>query len=101
MSLPLIRPQPTRIIYVFGVLIVSLFIMGFLWFIMYAVITPIQASIATSMSPYDVANSTYANYELADTFMTNLWAYMLVFVVFILLYWVYLYSQRKGEVFYR
>jgi len=75
--------------------------MGFLWAVLYGVFVPLQAGIASAMSPYDVANSSYQSYQLADTFMTNLWSYLLVFVVFILAYWVYIYSQRKGEVFYR
>jgi len=78
------------------VIIVALFIMGFLFTIMYAVIVPLRAAISSTMNQYDVANSTYTNFTLADTFMNNLWAYFLVFVVLVLLYWVYLYSQRKG-----
>lgn len=96
MSFPLIKPHPTRILYVAAVVIVSLFIMGFLWFFLYAVITPVQTAVASNMVQYDIANTTYTNYELADTFMTNLWQYFLVIFVLAIAYWVYIYSQRKG-----
>lgn len=96
MSLLLLKPQPTRILYVASVVLATLFIMGFLWFCLYACMSQIQTAVASSMSQYDIANTTYTNYELADTFMTNLWAYMLVIVVIGLSYWVYIYSSRKG-----
>lgn len=96
MSLPTLKPQPTRTLYVSAVILVSLFVMAFLWFALYAAMSPIQSAIASTMSQYDVANSTHANYTLAETFMTNLWAYFLVIFVFGLLYWVWIYSQRKG-----
>lgn len=92
----MIRPQPTRILYVASVVIATLFIMGFLWFCLYACMSQIQSAVASSMSQYDVANTTYANFELADTFMTNLWSYLLVIVMLGLGYWVYIYSSRKG-----
>ena len=96
MSLPFPYPKPARILYTFSVIIVALFVMGFLFTVLYAVIVPLRAAITSTMSQYDVANSTYTNFELADVFMNNLWVYLLVFVVLVLLYWVYHYSQRKG-----
>lgn len=88
-------PTPVRAIYVYAVILVSLFIMGFLWVIFNAVVVPLQAGISTAMSPYNVANTSYQNYVLADTFMTNLWTYILVLFVLGLLLWVYHYSQRE------
>ena len=95
MSLPITQPPQTRILYVVSVIIVFLFVMGFLWLIMYAVVTPIQAGIAAAMTPYDVANSTYDSFELADTFLTNLWQYFLMIAAFGLAYWVWIYTQRR------
>jgi len=73
--------------------------MAFLWLTLFSAISPLRTGILASMTKYDVANTTYASFELADTFMSNLWIYFLVVVVFGLLYWVLIYSQRKGEVY--
>lgn len=56
-----------------------------------------RAGILSHMTQYDTANSTYSTFELADTFMSNLWLYLLVIAIFGLLYWVFIYSQRKGQ----
>lgn len=96
LSLPYLRPQPTRILYVVSVVIVGLFLMGFLWTVIYAVIAPVHAGISASMAQYDVENSTYASFEFAVAFMFNLFTFLLVIFVLGLLYWVWLYSQRKN-----
>lgn len=90
-------PRPARILYIYAVLIVALFVMGFLWIVLYACIQPIQAGIASQMVQYDVNGSSYPHYQLADAFMSNLWTLFLVIVVFGLLYWVFIYAQRKGQ----
>ncbi len=90
-------PYPqTRILYVFGVALVFLFLFGFLWVVMYNVFVPLQTSVLSSMSQYDVANTSYAAFEVADVFLTNLWTYFLILGVLALLYWVWVYSQRKN-----
>jgi len=94
-SLPLVQPPSTRVLYVFSVIIVSLFIMAFLWFIMYGPIVAIRTGVVAAMTPYDVENSTYDSFELADTFVTNLWLYFLVIFVIGLAYWVWIYTQRR------
>lgn len=95
MSLPTVKPFATRQLYIYGVIVVTLFVMAFVWFICFAVITPVRTGITAQMTQYNSTN-TYGNFELADTFMSNLWAYILVITVLGLLYWVYHYSQRKG-----
>lgn len=89
-------PRPFRILYQTSVVLVCLFIMAFLWFGLYTAIDAIRTGIMATMSQYDVAGSTYPNFVSADTFMSNLWTFFLVIVTFALLYWVYIYSQRKG-----
>lgn len=98
MSSPLVNPyRPFQILYQTAVVLVALFLMAFLWFGLYACITSVRAGIIGTMTQYDTANSTYPSFVLADTFMSNLWAYFLVIAVLGLLYWVFIYSQRKGE----
>jgi hypothetical protein len=97
LSFPLVTPyRPFRILYVSAVILVTLFLMAFLWFALYASINSVRAGIMATMTQYDVENSTYPNFVLADTFMSNLWAFFLVIVVIGLLYWVWIYSSRKG-----
>lgn len=96
LSLPTLKPQPTWILYVTAVVLACLFIMGFLWFCLYAVFTQIQTAVASTMSQYDIANTTYTSYELADTFITNIWVYFLAIFLLGISYWVYIYSSRKG-----
>lgn len=99
LSFPLLYPKPVRVLYQMGVTIVFLFVLAFLWFLFYAVVTPLQTAIATSMTPFDVSNSTYPAYELANTFIENLWGYFLaVAIIGGLATWLYIYAQRKGVV---
>ena len=97
MSYPLASPyRPFQVLYQTAVVLVTLFLMAFLWFGLYACINSIRTGIMVTMAQYDVENSTYPNFVLADTFMSNLWTFFLVIVVMALLYWTYIYSQRKG-----
>ena len=101
MNSPLFYPKPTRILYVYAVILVTLFVIGLLWLVLYSVVVPFQAAIGSSMSQYDVANSSYSAFELADTFMSNLWVYLLVLVVIGLSYWIYIYTQHRKEWMYQ
>jgi hypothetical protein len=74
--------------------------MAFIWFGLYAALSPLRTAIQGVMSQYNVNNSTYPSFELADTFMANLWTYLLMLFCFGLLFWVWIYSQRKGQVMY-
>lgn len=97
MSFPLVSPyRPFQILYQTAVVLVALFLMAFLWFALNAAVSSVRAGILSGMVQYDVENSTYSNFVLADTFMTNIWTFFLVILVFGLLYWAYIYSMRKG-----
>ena len=102
MSVPLVSPyRPFRILYQTAVVLVTLFLMAFLWFALYVAIHAVRTGVMATMNQYDVTNSTYPNFVLADTFMSNLWNFFLVIVVLGLLYWSYIYAQRKGKLVYR
>lgn len=98
MSLPKIL-LPTRVMYVYAVIIATLFVMGFFWFMFYAGVSLTRASVSNVMVQYN-NNDTYTAFEYADTFMANIWGFFLVIMVLGLLYWAYIYSQRRGEVMY-
>ena len=100
-SLPLLpKFRPVRVLYVYGVIIVALFLMAFLWFILWAGIVNVRGAILSTMSQYDVVDTPYPSFELADTFLNNLCTYFLVIIVIVLLYWAIIYSQRKGSPYY-
>jgi len=96
MSFPFVAPRPHRVLYVYAIILTALFITGFLWFALWSGVTSIRAAIATSMNQYDIANTTYQTFELADTFLNNMWTYFLVIFVFGILAYVFIYGQRKN-----
>lgn len=91
------RRNKRGILYIYAVILVTLFVVGFFWFAFYAAMSIARASIMASMAQYD-NNSTYNTLELADTFLTNLWSLFLVVACIILAYWVFHYSQQRGQV---
>jgi len=92
-----LRKNKKGVLYVYAVILITLFVMGFFWFAFYSAISITHASIMASMAQWD-NNSTYNTLELADTFLTNLWSLFLVLVCIILAYWVFHYSQQRGQV---
>lgn len=95
--IPNLNPKPCRVLYIYAVVVVALFLMAFMWLIFYASISQIRGAITSTMIQYDTNGSAYGSFELADAFMSNLWAFFLVVVFFGLLLWVYHYAQRKGQ----
>lgn len=81
------------VLYIYALILVGLFVMGFLWFITWASITNVRTAINISQYQND---TTYQALQLADTFMNNFWTYFLVIFFFGLLYYVLIYAQRKG-----
>lgn len=97
-KLPMIRPHPTRIIYVFATVGVFLFVMAFIWFLFYAIIQPISATMTpVADSFYNSSWSLDQPFTLATSFMDSFWQFLLMFAVFGLALWVYSYSQRRGR----
>ena len=90
------RKNNSGVMYVYAVVIVGLFVMAFLWFVVWASFTPLRTGVTDIMTQYNNESSPYPNFLLADTFMYNLWAFFMAIVVFGLLYWAWLYSQRKN-----
>jgi len=82
-------------LYVTAVVLLMLFLGGFLLFGCYAVIDQVRTSITSQMTHYSGLD-TYSNFGLADAFMHNLWNYLAILMLFGLAYWVYIYSQRKS-----
>ena len=100
MSYSMLQPKPpTRIIYVFATAITFLFIIALVWFMLYAVILPIGASLTTVADTFHNSSwPLHTNLTQAETFMSYFWQLLLVFAVFGLAYWVWITSQRKGRI---
>lgn len=100
MSLPYYTPKPpTRIIYVFVTVITFLFIIALVWFMLYAVILPVGASLTEIATSFHTESwPLYNTLSQAITFMQYFWKLLLVFAVFGLAYWVWIESQRRGRV---
>jgi len=81
--------------YAWAVIIVFLFVTVFLWFITYAVITPLRASVTPLMTEFE-NHTAYANFALADTFMYNVFLFFLALSTIAVLLWSYHYAQRRG-----
>lgn len=45
---------------------------------------------------YVVDEGYYDAFGLAAAFVTNVWTYIVAFIIFIIAYWVYIYSQRSS-----
>jgi len=89
-----LKPQlPVKIMYQVAVVFVGLFVMALLWYGLINCILPLSTGIATNMEQFENMTS-YPNFELANTFMLNLWLFLLVIVGIALLYWSWLYGQR-------
>lgn len=89
---------PIQVIYVFATIGVFLFLMAFVWFMFYAIIQPISASLTPVAASFH--NSSWSldqPLSLATSFMDNFWQFLLFFAMFGLAYWVYMYSQRRGQ----
>lgn len=83
--------------YLYVVLLVGLIALVFFSIYFSTVIQYTQ----TGMNAYLVESSWvdadhYNVFYLAATFLTNLWTYVFVFIFFGLVYFAYLYSQRRG-----
>jgi predicted secreted protein len=88
--------MPSRAIYVIGVCLIGIFLFAFIWFIFYAAVIPVASGITASMNQYS-GTTAYSAFGYAAAFMANLWTYMLAIVIFGLLLWAMVYSQRKGD----
>jgi len=88
--------MPVRVLYVYGVIAVALILCVFLWFIGYYVFYNLQPAMGVFMHQFENSTS-YSSYDLADTFMVNFWTYLPIIMFFGILYWAYIYSQRKGR----
>lgn len=99
MSNALVKPLlPVRIVYIFATIIAFIFVIAFVWFMLWAVMTPLGASITPIANSYH--NESWPLYDelnLAETFMSSFWQYLLLFAIVGLALWVWMESQYRGQ----
>lgn len=86
---------PVRVMYQVAVVLVGLFLMAFLWYALYSCINPLRLATVANMEQFENMTS-YPSYTLADTFMANLWLFFVAIAGVGLLYWSWIYGQRKN-----
>jgi hypothetical protein len=69
--------------------------MAILWFIFSQIVSAVQVA---SKAIATTVGSTSVTYNQIDAFLTNIFTWFLPIMLLGLAYWVYIYSQRKGEV---
>ena len=87
-------------IYIFATIIVFLFVVAVVWFVVWAIITPVSDAITPIATSYHNASwPLYDQLNYSLTFMTNFWQYLLALAFFGLVLWVYMYSQHRGQAY--
>ena len=90
--------RPFRALYIFATIVMFIAIIAGAWyFLIYMFLGTVQAGCQVLAQDLDT-NSTYYGYT--DTFNTNLIQYFLVLALIGLGYWVYVYAQKKKEMYY-
>ncbi|MHA2219478.1 MAG: hypothetical protein ACXACY_26510 [Candidatus Hodarchaeales archaeon] len=86
------------VIFVYVVIIVSLISLAFVWFALASVVQRVQEGLNPSLNASAFADTdVYNAFVSASSFITYIWMFFLGLILFGLLYWAYIYSQRKGE----
>ena len=77
-----------------------LVICGVLWFFFASAIQSVQTSVNTQLGSGNWASeNNWESFNLANTFVNNLWIFFLVFVVLGCAYYGYVEAQRRGRAF--
>ena len=83
--------------YLFIVLILAIVVLLFFSFYFGSMVQNIQESFNPQLGEENWATEDHFNtFYLAATLITNIWTYIFAFIFFGLVYFSYLYTQRKG-----
>ena len=85
------------ILYTYLVIIIALIAGIFFVFLFTNAIQAVQETLQSYLSVSNWGTTgIYAIFAEANNFVTNIWTYLAAFIIFIIGFWVYVYSQRKG-----
>jgi len=80
----------------FVVVIMALIIVGAMWFFFATAVQSVQESVNPELSSDKFASQgNWNSFNLANSFMNNIWTYVLAFLVLGLAYYGYNESQRR------
>jgi hypothetical protein len=83
--------------YVYLVLILSLFTLIFLAFLFSSMVQSVQESFNPMLGVTSWVTAEHFNvFYLAASLVTNLWTYIIGVIILGLAYWAWIYTQRKG-----
>lgn len=83
--------------YLFLVLILAIVVLLFFSFYFGSMVQNVQESFNPQLGADTWATPEHFNtFYLATTLMTNVWTYIFAFIFFSLMYFAYLYTQRRG-----
>ena len=87
-------------LYLYVVLLLALVAGAFMWYVMARCVQAVQEGVNEDLaSDKWVDNGTWTAFSLANTFVNNFWTFFLVLLVLGLLYYAYIFAQRKGSVY--
>jgi len=92
-----LKRNKSGVLYVYLVLIICLAAGIFFGFLFMNVVGVMQESINPLLAESNWASAThFTTFYYASLFVTNFWQYIVAFVVFVVAFWAYIYSQRRG-----
>lgn len=92
------RRNNRGVLYVYIVIIITIFAVGFFSFIIANAVGAFQHAINPDLTVDQwVSSAHFDAFSLAATFVTNLWVLFPAFLIFGLLYWGYIEGQRRQD----
>ena len=90
------RKNEQGLLMYFVVLVMCVLVVGIMWFFFANAIQTVQESVNPLLGNSSFASqANYNTFNLANTFMNNLWLFFLVFLVLGLAYYGYVEAQRR------
>ena len=83
------------------VLIAALIIGSVVGFMLMNVVSHVQEAVEPMLSTSNWINGeAYMAYYYATNLVTNIWTYIIAIVFIVMLYWLYIYNQRRSAGYY-
>ena len=84
-------------LYVYVVIAICLVAGAFFAFLMLNIVGGVQEVVNPNLSESEwLTEDHFTAFYYATAFVTNLWTYIFAFIIFVIIYWAYIYSQRRS-----
>jgi hypothetical protein len=92
------RKDKRGVLYLTVMFIITILAVAFVWYMLARAVSAMQSGVVNqTSSEMWISDDNWNAYYLANAFMNNLWQFFLVFLVLGLLYYGYIFSQRRGQ----